>query len=82
MQPVIVAMIVMESAVLGVSVVSGIVVVTVDKLPMVPNPVAGIALPSPLLVHGDGMDIVLVSGLMEVEVSLLYMLPLVPSLKV
>lgn len=65
-----VAMTVIDSPVLGATVVSGIVVVTVDKLAVVPKPVAGMALPSPLLVHGDGIGIVAVTGLAEVEVSL------------
>jgi len=64
-QPVIVAMSVIESPVLGTSVVAGKTVVPVDKLAVVPSPVAGMALPTPLLVHGLGKDRVAVSGFIE-----------------
>ena len=68
MQPVIVAIIVINSPVLGAIVVAGNVVVTVDNLAVVPRPVAGIALPSPLLVHCDGIGMVAVTGgLSELE---------------
>lgn len=63
-----VAIIVIDSSVVGATVVAGIVVVTIDKLAVVPRPVAGMALPSPLLVHGDGIGIVAVTGLAELEV--------------
>lgn len=56
--------------VLGATVVAGNVVVMVDKLAVVPRPVAGIALPSPLLVHCDGIGIVAVIGFSELEESL------------
>jgi len=79
---VIVAMRVIESPVLGASVVAEMTVVPVDRLAFVPSSVAGMALPTPLLVHGVGTDIVEVSGLVELVVSPLYMLPLVPFLKV
>jgi len=64
-QPVIVAMSVIESAVLGASVVAGKTVVPVDKLAVVPSSVAGMALPTPLLVHGLGKDRVAVSSFIE-----------------
>jgi hypothetical protein len=69
LQPVMVATIVIDSPVVGGTVVAGIVVVTVAKLAVVPRPVAGMALPSPLLVHGDGIGIVAVTGFTELEGS-------------
>lgn len=77
MHPVIVAMTVIGAPVLGATVVAEMVVVTVNKLAVVPNPVAGMALPSPVLVHGEGIGIVLVSGFLVPEMPP-YMLPLVP----
>lgn len=68
-QPVIVAMSVTESPVLGAAVVAGKMVVPVDRLAVVPSPVAGTALPTPLLVHGLGNDMVAVSGFIELMVS-------------
>lgn len=68
-QFVIVAMRVIESLVLGASVVAGMTVVPVDRLAVVPSSVAGMALPTPLLVHGVGTDMVAVSGLIELMVS-------------
>lgn len=63
-QPVIVAIRVIELLVVAAIVVAGTTVVPVDNVPIVPSPVAGIALPSPLLVKGLGLDMVLVSGLL------------------
>ena len=50
-QSVIVAIRVIESLVVGTSVVAAMTVVRTDKLAVVPRPVAGMALPTPLLVH-------------------------------
>lgn len=51
-----------ELSVLKEIVVAGMVRVSIDMMAAVPRPVAGIALPRPLLVQGDGLDIVEVSG--------------------
>lgn len=67
LHPVIVAISVIDSLVVAAIVVAGTTVVPVDNVPIVPSPVAGIALPSPLLVKGRGMDIVLVSGLLVLD---------------
>lgn len=56
---------VIEPPVLGASVVAGSIVVPIDKLAVVPSPVAGMALPTPLLVQGLGNDKVEVSGFIE-----------------
>lgn len=73
-----VSIIVMELPVLGGVVVAGMVLVTTDMMADVPKPVAGIALPSPELVHGVGIGKVEVSGITELETDPLYILPVVP----
>lgn len=60
---------VIEGAVLAAIVVAGMTVVTVDNSADVPSSVAGIALPTPLLVHGVGIAIVVVLGPLVVELS-------------
>ena len=51
------------------SVVAGKTVVAVVNSAIVPSPVAGIALPSPLLVNGMGVDSVLWSDFIELSVA-------------
>lgn len=63
-----VASMVIESAVLASAVVAAAVVVPIERLAVVPSPVAGMALPSPLLVQAFGIDKVAVSGFIELAV--------------
>lgn len=81
-QPVIVETSVMDLPVLAEIVLAGTVVVPVEREAEAPSSVAGMALPTPLLVQGRGKDIVTVFGFIEDKAALLKMLPVEPSFRV
>lgn len=61
-QPMLEGTMVSEGAVLAAIVLPAMTVVPVNSSAVVPSSVAGIALPTPLLVHGVGIAIVVVLG--------------------
>ena len=71
-----------ESPVVAGIVAAGMTVVPVNKEAEAPSSVAGMALPTPLLVQGRGRDSVAVFGFIEDSAASLKMLPVVPSLSV